>query len=430
MLIIWILFIAFVLVMLALDLGVFNREAHVVSSKEATRWVAFFVSLALIFNVCVYFMYANNWMGMGDRYRQIISTADTQRHGGGHGDASSASAGDATTTAADQAKAASSPTPTVDTPTLSSRPDSPLLGDEASGATKTYSNHKLGIRAAGEFFAGWLTEYSLSVDNIFVISLLFTFFSVPPKFQHRVLFWGILGALVFRGVMIGFGAEIVRRWEWVLLIFGAFLLVQGVKLLKPSDQDFDPQQSRLIRLTRKIIPVTDHYEEQKFFTRIDGKRFATPLFLVLLVVEMTDVIFAVDSIPAIFGITRDPFLIFTSNVFAIMGLRSLYFALASLLDKFHYLHYSLAVILAGVGVKMLVENAHHARGVGQWLPASAQDLISWLPDHSIHVPTAVSLGGICGSLVLGMIASLVYARKHPGEGHGAKPAAHPSKDAH
>lgn len=427
MLAIWIIFIVFVLVMLALDLGVFNREAHVVSSKEATRWVAFFVSLALIFNVCVYFMYANNWMGMGDRYRQIISTADSQRHGGGNGEASSsASADDAATAAADQAKAASPPAPAGDPPTLSSRPDGPLLGDEASGSTKAYSNHKLGIRAAGEFFAGWLTEYSLSVDNIFVISLLFTFFSVPAKYQHRVLFWGILGALVFRGVMIGFGAEIVRRWEWVLLFFGAFLLVQGVKLLKPSDEDFDPQQSRLIRLTRKLIPVTDHYEEQKFFTRIDGKRFATPLFLVLLVVEMTDVIFAVDSIPAIFGITRDPFLIFTSNVFAIMGLRSLYFALASLLDKFHYLHYSLAVILAGVGVKMLVENAHHARIVGKWLPDSALVLVNWLPDHSIHVPTAVSLGGICGSLALGMIASLVYAKKHPGEKHAAgSPGAQP-----
>lgn len=360
----WIGFIAFVLVMLALDLGVFNRKAHVVSGKEAMRWVLFFVTLALLFNVAVYFIYAHDWLGIGSRYREVVAST--------------------TLVHVDSAPHAVEP--------------------------KTYSDHRLGLRAAGEFFAGWLTEYSLSVDNIFVISLLFTFFAVPAKHQHRVLFWGILGALVMRGLMIGLGSEIVRRWEWVLLFFGAFLLLQGVKLLKPSDEQFDPEKSRIIRWIRRVIPVTTAYHEQKFFVRIDGRRFATPLFLVLIIVEFTDVIFAVDSIPAIFGITRDPFLIFTSNVFAIMGLRSLYFALASLVGKFHHLHFSLAVILAGVGVKMLVENAHHARKLSRWVGEGA---VSWLPDHSIHVPTALSLGVIVGSLALGVIASLVFSAEHP-----------------
>ncbi len=174
-----------------------------------------------------------------------------------------------------------------------------------------------------------------------------------------------------------------------------------------------------VAVTRRIVPVSDAYHEQRFFTRIDGKRFATPLFLVLIIVEVTDVVFAVDSIPAIFGITRDPFLIFTSNVFAIMGLRSLYFALASLLDKFHYLHYSLAAILSGVGVKMLVENAHHARALMKWLPESTHGALDWLPQHAIHVPTAFSLGAICGSLLLGVLASLLYAQNHPGKDQAA-----------
>ena len=414
---IWIVFILFVLVMLALDLGVFNREAHVISSREAVRWVAFFVSLALVFNVAVYFIYSKNWMGMGDQYRSIIQRDATRRSAAMH--AESAGHGSAAPGGMVSPAPGPSVTPGASPSAREANPADEADRAEVESAVAKYSPHRLGMRAAGEFFAGWLTEYSLSVDNIFVISLLFTFFSVPAKFQHRVLFWGILGALIFRGLMIGVGAEVVRHAEWVLLLFGAFLFIQGVKLLKPKDDEFDPEKSRIIRWTRKLVPVSTSYDGSNFFTRIDGRRFATPLFLVLVVVEFTDVVFAVDSIPAIFGITRDPFLIFTSNVFAIMGLRSLYFALASLLDKFHYLHYSLAVILAGVGVKMLVENAHHARILGKVLPESA---VAWLPEHAIHVPTAVSLGGIVISLAAGMAASLVYAEKHPG-----KPGA-PAKD--
>lgn len=410
----WVGFILFVCFMLALDLGVFNRKAHVVSAKEAVRWVIFFIALALVFNVAVYFIYSHNWLGIGTKYRQGIAariTAPDPSHG--------------------HAPQADPHGTTID-PALT---PAPALGSTGTGeaglldpGADGYDGHRIGMRAAAEFFAGWLTEYSLSIDNIFVISLLFTFFSVPAKYQHRVLFWGILGALVMRGIMIGLGTEIVKHAEWVLLFFGLFLLVQGIKLMKPSDKEFDPEKSKIIRLTRRIIPVTNQYHEQKFLTRIDGRLYATPLFLVLIIVEATDVVFAVDSIPAIFGITRDPFLIFTSNVFAIMGLRSLYFALASMLNKFHYLHYSLAVILAGVGVKMLVENGHHARALMKWLPDSMHWLVTWVPDHAIHVPTALSLGVIIGSLLLGVLTSLLYAERHP---ETAKPdPTHDDKHAH
>lgn len=393
MLWIWIGFIAFVLVMLALDLGVFNRKAHTVSAKEAMRWVGVFVSLALMFNVAVYFMYRHDWMGLGTRFAASMT--------------------------ADDLAAARAPQSRPDGHPPESAPSLPSAAAPATGtdgfrpASRATSGHRLGLDAAMQFFAGWLTEYSLSIDNIFVIALVFSFFKVPPKYQHRVLFWGILGALVFRGVMIGIGAQIIANFEWVLLAFGAFLVYQGIGLIKPKDEDFNPADSIVVRLARRLFPISPAMEGEKFFTRIDGRRAITPLFLVLLVVEVTDVVFAVDSIPAIFGITRDPFIVFTSNVFAIMGLRSLYFALASLLDKFHFLHYSLSAILIFVGTKMLIENAHWVRKLGDNLPESVQPLTSWLPAKVVHLPTAVSLGTIIGVLAAGVVASLIWSKNHP-----------------
>jgi tellurite resistance protein TerC len=277
---------------------------------------------------------------------------------------------------------------------------------------------KIGQTAAMQFLAGWLTEYSLSVDNLFVIALIFSYFKIPAKFQHRVLFWGIIGALVARGVMIFAGTALVSRFEWLLYLLGAFLVYTGVKMaLSNEDEERDFDKMLVVKLTRKIFPLTTELEGEHFFVRHAGKIAATPLLLVLVIIETTDVIFAVDSIPAIIGITRDEFIIFTSNVFAILGLRSLFFALAALMDKFHYLKYSLSFVLAFVGVKMLLEGVQHVRtllGKVTTIPS----WLEWLPDHAIHVPTAVSLGVIVASLTLGVVASLLYAKSHPGDTSG------------
>jgi tellurite resistance protein TerC len=264
----YIAFNAFVLAMLALDLGVFHRKAHVVRPREAALWTAAWVSLALLF--C-----AGLWIFEG-------------------------------------------------------------------------------THTAVLFLTGYLIEQSLSVDNIFVIVLIFSYFGIPPKYQHRVLFWGILGALVMRGTFIGLGTLLVSKFHWVLYLFGAFLIVTGIRMAIRQDEEFDAEQNPVMRLARRVLPVTAHYDGQKFFTVENGKRAATPLFLVLILVEFTDLIFAVDSIPAIFGVTTDPFLVYTSNVFAILGLRSLFFLLAGVVDKFHLLKYGLAIILTFVGVKMVI----------------------------------------------------------------------------
>jgi tellurite resistance protein TerC len=308
----WIGFTALVLFLLALDLGVFNRTAHVVSTGEAFGWTALWVALALLFNVGIYYIYDQHWLGVG---------LDI-----GH----------------------------------------PLGGSQA----------------ALQFFTGYLIEKSLSLDNIFVIALIFTYFGVPLRHQHRLLFWGILGALVLRGVMIVAGVALINRFSWMVYVFGGLLILTAVKMLVARHDNLEPDRNPLVRLARRVYPVSAELEDGRFFTRTGGRRAVTPMLLALLVIESTDVLFAVDSIPAIFAVTRDPFIVFTSNIFAILGLRSLYFVLASAMQHFRYLKMSLVFILAFVGVKMIL--AHH---------------------HPI--PTAVSLAVIAGILVVGVLASIV-----------------------
>lgn len=211
--------------------------------------------------------------------------------------------------------------------------------------------------AGTAFLTGYLVEKALSIDNIFVFLMVFAYFKVPAKYQHRVLFWGILGALIFRAIFIAAGSAILEKFFWSMLIFGAFLIFTGIKMLVVKDKEIDPEKNPLVKLVKRFIPVTQEYVGQKFLTRIDGKLWATPLFITLVVVEFTDIIFAVDSIPAIFAITSDPFIVFTSNVFAILGLRALFFALAGLVQMFHYLSYGLAFVLMFVGGKMLYNYA-------------------------------------------------------------------------
>jgi tellurite resistance protein TerC len=243
-----------------------------------------------------------------------------------------------------------------------------------------------GKAAAQSFLAGYLVEQSLSLDNIFVIALVFKFFRVPPQFQHRVLFWGILGAIILRITMILAGAALIQNFKFTTYIFGGFLVFTAIKMAtSKGDEQFDPEDSWIVKQTRKFITISPNFEGNKFFTVVDGKKIATPLFLVLLVVEASDIIFAVDSIPAIFGVTTDPFIVFTSNIFAIMGLRSLYFALSSMLREFAYLKHSLVVVLGFVGVKMLIAG----------------------PPINFHIPPLASLGVIVFSLAVGIVASLL-----------------------
>jgi len=246
----------------------------------------------------------------------------------------------------------------------------------------SYSNSEAGLA----FLTGYLIEKSLSVDNIFVFVLLFSYFAVPAAYQHRVLFWGVLGALVMRGILIFVGAALLKEFHWIIWIFGAFLIFTGLKMAFSRDEEVHPEQNPLVRLLRRLIPVTERYEGDRFFVRQAGALAATPLFLVLLIVESTDLIFAVDSIPAIFAVTQDPFIVYTSNVFAILGLRSLYFVLAGVMDKFYYLKFGLAVVLTFVGVKMALVDIY-------------------------KIPTAVSLGVIVAVLAVAVGASLLRARR-------------------
>lgn len=309
---IWIAFVAFVLLMLALDLGVFHRKAHVVSVREAMAWSAVWIAMGLSFAVFVYFAYEGKWFGLG------------------------------------------------------------MVADAVDGVVNN------GTTAVEKYLTGYVVEKSLSVDNIFVISMIFSFFAVPALYQHRVLFWGILGALLLRGVMIALGAKLIGEFHWVLYVFAVFLILTALKMLFLKSEDADPNKNVVIRATRRLFPVTARFHGEHFIVRagaaasyesevpggsvlpdevVDrarpGTRLLTPLALALVMVETTDVIFAVDSIPAIFAITGDPFLVFTSNVFAILGLRSLYFALAGMVQKFRYLKVALALILLVVGLKML-----------------------------------------------------------------------------
>lgn len=312
----WIGFVVLVLMLLGLDLGVFNRKMHVISVREALLWTAFWICLALVFNAGLYFMYAHHWFGLG----QIAGHQQSARE------------------------------------------------------------------AAIEFFTGYIIEKSLSLDNIFVIALIFSYFRVPLEYQHRTLFWGILGALILRGAMIGAGTALIHRFTWTIYLFGALLLLTAFKMLVSKHEDVEPDKNPLVRMARRIYPVTPDFQGEHFFTHMDGRRAMTPLFLALLVIESSDVMFAVDSIPAIFAVTRDPFIVFTSNVFAILGLRSLYFALAAVMDKFYYLKTSLVVLLAFVGVKMLV--SHH-----------------W------PIPTPISLSVIVLILGSGIAASVIRAKR-------------------
>jgi tellurite resistance protein TerC len=246
--------------------------------------------------------------------------------------------------------------------------------------------HFKGSEPALTFLTGYVIEESLSVDNLFVMVVIFDYFAVPAICQHRVLFYGILGALVMRGMFIGVGALLLARFEWILYVFGAMLVVTGVRMMFKHDEEFDGENNRIVRMVRKLIPMTKDYHGKHFFTSENGRRIATPLLLVLILVEFTDLIFAVDSIPAIFGITKDPFLVFTSNIFAILGLRSMYFLLAAVVEKFYLLKYGLSVILSFIGVKMLIE-------------------------PKVHIHILVSLGVVLGTLALSIAASLIWKER-------------------
>ena len=304
----WIGFIVIIATLLILDLGVFHRNSHQVSVREAAIWSVVWISLALLYNLAVY------WF--------------------------------------------------------------------------------LGADQALAFLAGYLLEKSLSVDNIFVFVLIFSYFRVAPAYQHRVLFWGILTALILRGVMIVLGAALISRFEFLIKIFGAFLIYTAYKMATEGEREIDIESNPLVNLLRRFMPITDGYRAEHFTVIEAGRRMATPLLVVLLIVESTDVVFAVDSIPAIFGITTDPFIVFTSNIFAILGLRSLYFLLAGVIDKFHYLQTGLSVVLGFVGLKMLVES-----------------ISSYVMEHAIHVPIQLSLGFIGFILAASVIISLIFPKQ-------------------
>ena len=354
---IWTGFIVLILGLLALDLGVFNRKAHVIGVKEALGWSAFWISLGLLFSVFVYFGYQNHWLGLGKAADGTIA---------------------------------------ID----------PVDKVRLEGHTATV-----------KYLTGYVIEKSLSVDNIFVIALIFAYFRVPAIYQHRVLFWGIMGALVMRGAMIGIGSVLIARFHWILYVFGIFLIITGIRMLfLSSEEESNPKENPVVRFARRMFPVTQQYHGEHFVVRagsaksheaavpgaqvvtdaaVDatkpGTLMLTPLALALVMVETTDLIFAVDSIPAIFAITGDPFIVFTSNVFAILGLRSLYFALAGMMDKFRYLKVSLAIILALVGVKMLIAG---------WLKrVIGENFNFWL------------LGVIGAILAAGVIASMMANRR-------------------
>jgi tellurite resistance protein TerC len=315
---VWGAFLLLVLMILAFDLGAFSSShSRAISARQALFRTAVYFFLSVLFTVFVYYAYENHWFQLGE-YAQ----ADDDHKSAGHHDRFRVA-----------------------------YPFEPEMKSEAGHGLP--SN---GTEAATMYFTGYLVEQSLSMDNIFVIALILGYFQVPAAYQHRVLFWGIMGALIMRGVMIAVGAAIIHSFDWVIYVFGALLVFTAWKMLVSDDAHLDPNDSRTVKLLRRFLHVHPQFDGERFFTAIDGKWGATPLFLALVIVETSDLIFAVDSIPAVFGITHDPFLVFTSNVFAILGLRSLYFALADLLDQFRFLKYSLVAILAFVGVKMLIHS--------------------------------------------------------------------------
>lgn len=301
----WVAFTALVLLLLIIDLVIFQRKPHAISLKEASWLSAFWISLALLFGIGVYYYY--------------------------------------------------------------------------------------GKTAGLEYFTGYLIEESLSVDNMFVFVLIFSYFQVPPAYQHRVLFWGILGAMIMRGIMIGAGVYLIQRFDWIIYIFGAFLVVTAIRMATQEEHDIEPESNPVIRLIRRFVPITASYHGHHFFVRerTDNgatKLVATPLFVVLMMVETTDLIFALDSIPAIFGITQEAFIVYTSNIFAVLGLRALYFLLAGVVDKFDFLQIGLGVVLGFVGVKMLISGFY-------------------------HIPIGISLGIVGLVLGLSILASIFFDRE-------------------
>jgi tellurite resistance protein TerC len=296
----WLGFNVFVLVMLALDLGIFHRKAHEIDVKEALIWSGVWIALALAFNILVYF--------------------------------------------------------------------------------------SRGQEVALQFLTGYLIEKTLSIDNIFVFLLIFSCFRVPALHQHKILFWGILGALVMRAIFIALGISLIEKFHWMIYVFGLILVVTGIRIGMEKDKEIHPENNPVLKLFCRFIPVSETYEGAKFFVRKAGKLMATPLFVALIVVETTDVIFAVDSIPAILAISSDPFIVYTSNVFAILGLRSLYFAVAGAMQYFHHLHYGLAAILVFVGAKMIISDIY-------------------------HVPVTASLGFIALAIVVSIVASRIWPKR-------------------
>ena len=273
-----------------------------------------------------------------------------------------------------------------------------------------FNNHDLAITKTKEFFTGYLIELSLSVDNLFVFLLIFNFFKVPKKYQHRVLFWGIMGALLMRMIMIFAGAELVERFHWIIYFFGAFLVYTGLMMFKNDDDNFEPHESAIVKFATKYIRISKHYDEDKFFVVKDGVRTGTLLLLVLITVEFTDLIFAVDSIPAIFGITTDRFIVYTSNIFAILGLRTFFFLLADLADRFHLLKYGLAFVLTFIGIKMLLpllaQGSIMFMGDGN-TSAFATFIRSYLNHDYKQMEINISLGVVVISLTVAMILSLI-----------------------
>src|SRR5256886_842246 len=329
----WVGFCAFILIMLAIDLGVFNRRPHEIGYKNAALWSAVWITLAAIFAALLF----------GPLGWQLFGVVRQQK--------------------------------------------------------------------ALEFLTGYLIELSLSVDNLFVFLLIFSYFKVPPKYQHRVLYWGVLGALVMRVAMILTGTALINRFHWIIYIFGAFLIYTGIQMLRGGEKEIDPEDNPIVRFVTRHVPIVRYYERRKFFTVVDGKRVGTLLLLVLIVVEVTDLVFAVDSIPAIFGVTTDRFIVYTSNVFAILGLRTFYFLLAGVVEKFHYLKIGLGIVLGFIGVKMLLPLMAKALAAG--FHSLGYDALVPYAQRADNIPIGIALGIVAAVLLTSVAASLVWPRQKP-----------------
>jgi len=333
---VWISFFAVVLIALFVDIGIVNRKAHAPKRKETIIWSVIWVSLALLFNLFIYWVVNN------------------------------------------------------------------LYGTETA------------LLKAKEFLTGYLIELSLSIDNLFVFLLIFGFFKVPKKYQHRVLFWGIIGALLMRMIMIFAGAALVERFHWVIYVFGAFLVYTGLKMFQDPEDNFEPHESSVVKFATKYIRISRHYDGDKFFVVKDGVRTGTLLLLVLITVEFTDLIFAVDSIPAILGITTDSFIVYTSNIFAILGLRTFFFLLSDLADRFHFLRYGLAFVLTSVGVKMLLPLLADGllKLMGEGSTSGFAVFLQQYQNHEFEQAVInISLGVVISAIALSIILSIIFPRK-------------------